>query len=93
MSSVKVVLGVLAGVAIGAAAGILLAPHKGSETRKNISNRSDAYAQKLNNQFKSFVDSLSGKFETMTQEVDVMVENGAGKMARGIDHATGTKRV
>ena len=37
MGSGKVLLGVLAGVAVGATLGILFAPDKGSETRKKIS--------------------------------------------------------
>ena len=39
MDGGKVVLGVLAGVAVGALAGILFAPDKGSETRRKISKK------------------------------------------------------
>ena len=38
MSKTNVVIGVLAGVAVGALIGILFAPDKGSETRRKISN-------------------------------------------------------
>ena len=44
MSSGKVVLGLLAGVAVGALAGILFAPAKGSKTRKRIMNKGENYA-------------------------------------------------
>ena len=37
MSTGKIVVGVLAGVAVGALLGVLFAPDKGSETRKKIS--------------------------------------------------------
>jgi gas vesicle protein len=43
MSSGKVLLGVLAGVAVGATLGILFAPDKGSNTRKKITQKSDDY--------------------------------------------------
>ena len=36
MSTGKLVVGVLAGVAVGALVGMLFAPDKGSETRKKI---------------------------------------------------------
>ena len=39
MSTGKVVLGTLAGLAIGAIAGILLAPEKGSKTRRQIMDK------------------------------------------------------
>lgn len=93
MNSGKILLGVLAGIAIGAIAGILFAPEKGSTTRKKITDKSDAYAQKLGTQFKGFVDDMTEKFEAMTEEAEVMAENGASKMAKGMDHLTGNKRV
>lgn len=93
MKSGKIVLGLLAGIAIGSLAGILFAPEKGSTTRKNIIGKSDAYAQKLGSNLKGFVDGVTGKFEAMTHEAEVMAENGATKMAKGMDHLTGTKRV
>ena len=39
MANTKTLLGFLAGAAVGALAGILLAPDKGSETRKKISKK------------------------------------------------------
>ena len=42
MNSGKVVLGVLAGLAAGAALGILFAPDKGTATRKKISKKGEA---------------------------------------------------
>ena len=47
MSTGKVILGSLAGLAIGAIAGILLAPEKGSITRKKIMDKGDDYADEL----------------------------------------------
>ena len=45
MKTGKVVLGTLAGLAIGALAGILFAPEKGSTTRQQIKDKSDDYAE------------------------------------------------
>ncbi|NLO02771.1 MAG: YtxH domain-containing protein, partial [Bacteroidales bacterium] len=44
MSSGKVFLGVLAGAAAGALAGILFAPAKGSKTRKRILKKGEDYS-------------------------------------------------
>ena len=46
MSTGKVVLGTLAGLAIGAIAGILFAPEKGSVTRKQIMDKGDDLVDK-----------------------------------------------
>ena len=92
MKSGKVVLGVLAGIAIGAITGILLAPEKGSKTRKNIADKRDAYVDKLGSQFKGFVESVNEKFEALTHEATVMAENGTAKMSRSVDHLTDHKK-
>ena len=51
MSSGKLLLGVLAGVATGALLGILFAPEKGSVTRKKIAKSSEDYADSLKDKF------------------------------------------
>jgi gas vesicle protein len=51
MSKGKIVLGTLAGLAIGAMAGILFAPGKGSKTRRKIMGRGNDYIQGLKSKF------------------------------------------
>ena len=63
MSTGKVVLGTLAGLAIGAIAGILFAPEKGSKIRKQISEKGDDYADKIQSKFDGIVDSVTEKFD------------------------------
>ena len=53
MSTGKVLLGVLAGVAAGAMLGILFAPDKGSNTRKKISKKGEDYADAVKEDRKS----------------------------------------
>jgi gas vesicle protein len=74
MSSGKVLLGVLAGVAIGALAGILFAPDKGAVTRKKITKKSDEYADALREKFDEFLDTLSEKFEEVKEGVNDFTE-------------------
>jgi gas vesicle protein len=68
MSTGKVLLGVLAGIAVGAALGILFAPEKGSVTRKKISEKSDEYADDLVEKFNEFIESINEKFEKVVKE-------------------------
>ena len=76
MNSGKLLLGVLAGIAIGATLGILFAPDKGSSTRKKISKKSDAYADELEKKFNEFIDSITKKYETVKEETTHMTETG-----------------
>ncbi len=80
MSSGKVLLGLLAGVAAGAALGILFAPDKGSATRKNISRKGSEYADELGEKFNGFIDSLSEKGDVLKKEAYSMVDKGKQKM-------------
>ena len=75
MNSGKILLGVLAGVAIGATIGILFAPDKGSVTRKKISKKSDAYADELEKKFNKFIDSITEKYEEVKKEKAAHIED------------------
>ena len=79
MTSGKVLLGALAGVAIGAAAGILLAPESGAATRKKISKKGNGYASELGDKFNELVDGMTQKFEAMMAEATHKVENGKSR--------------
>lgn len=59
MRTGKFLNGLLMGVAIGTLAGVLLAPDKGSNTRKKLRRQSDDLKEKLNN----MVDDMTEKYE------------------------------
>lgn len=59
MSKVNVVIGALAGVAVGALLGVLFAPDQGKETRRKISKKSKESAESLKGKFNDFVDNIS----------------------------------
>lgn len=67
MSTGKVALGVLAGVATGAILGILFAPDKGSVTRKKIADKGKDSIDGLKTRYNSVIDNLSSRLEQVKQ--------------------------
>jgi gas vesicle protein len=68
MKTDKALLGIIGGVAVGAILGILLAPEKGSETRKKILNKGVDYTDDLKDQFNMLLGNLSKKCEQIKQK-------------------------
>jgi len=79
MKSGKVLLGVLAGLAAGAIMGIVLAPDKGSKTRKQILSKSEDYADELKAKFNDFVSSFTDQYANTKQEAEELVSKGKAK--------------
>jgi gas vesicle protein len=79
MNSGKVFLGVLAGVAAGALMGILFAPEKGSQTRKQIVSKGEGYADALQGKFDDLAESITNSLKTTRDEAEVFVSKGRAK--------------
>lgn len=69
MDSGKVVIGVVAGMAVGAILGVLFAPHKGSDTRDMISNKSSETVNDLKTKVSDVMDSLAEKLHSEEKEI------------------------
>jgi gas vesicle protein len=82
MSSGKVVLGLLAGVAAGAVAGILFAPAKGSKTRKRILRKGEDYVDVLKDKMDDLLETTNQKFEKVKKEVIDFTEKKMGKTVK-----------
>lgn len=92
MSTGKILLGLLAGVAVGATLGILLAPDKGSATRKKISRKSDDLAEGLTEKFDEFIDGITKKFEDVKEDAVRMAKKAKHKMEAAEEEATASSR-
>ena len=70
MSTGKALLAVLAGIAAGAAIGVIFAPEKGSGARKNLTKKSEDLANALNatidEKFEQLMNSVNAKVKTKT---------------------------
>jgi len=79
MSTGKVVLGAVAGLAVGAILGVLFAPEKGSVTRKQIADKGHDFADDLKSKYQEFADSVTEKFKSAKQDVQELAETGKAK--------------
>jgi gas vesicle protein len=87
MSSGKVLLGLLAGVAAGALLGVLFAPDKGKTTRKNITKKSEDYVDSLKEKFNEFLDTIGEKVEEVKEDVE-KVKTKAETIKKDVKAAT-----
>jgi len=79
MSTKKVLIGVLAGIATGALLGVLFAPDKGSETRKKISKKGSDTVDDLKEKFHDILNSIAEKFENAKEAASGLYEKGGNK--------------
>lgn len=68
MKTTNMILGVLGGVAIGAIAGILFAPAKGTKTRKRIIKKGNDYTKDLKTKFSDLYDGVTTKYENIMDD-------------------------
>jgi len=91
MSKGKVLLGVLAGVAIGAVLGVLFAPDKGWNTRKRIQKKAEGLTEDLKEKFDEFLDSIIVKVDEVKEETADFAEKArtrAGEAKKDAKAAT-----
>lgn len=79
MKSGKVVVGVLAGMAVGALIGIVFAPEKGSELRKDVLDKGEGFLGDLKEKFNSFLSTASDKYEGARHDAQELADKGKSK--------------
>jgi len=80
MSSSKVLLGILGGVAAGALMGVLFAPSEGKKTRKKILFKDNGSADALKGKFDSALESMNKKYEQIWHKEGELVSEGEAKL-------------
>ena len=74
MKSGQILLGVLTGFALGATAGILFAPDKGSEIRNSILRNWQDYTDSLKDQVDALVANAMDIRDEASKDVDKFIE-------------------
>lgn len=70
---------VIIGSFIGALFGVLFAPEKGEKTRKQISKKSDEYADVVKSEFDDFVKNMRNKYESALNDTEELINKGKTK--------------
>ncbi len=81
MKTSNVIVTTLGALAVGAIAGVLFAPEKGSKTRKKIARK----AEDLSDDFKESIEDLT---TTISEKYDVVKEKSAELIKNGTEKAT-----
>ncbi|MDQ3142422.1 MAG: YtxH domain-containing protein [Bacteroidota bacterium] len=79
MKSDRVLLGIIAGIAVGAILGILFAPEKGTKLRETIVSKGEDYAEGLKEKFHEILDNITEHYEEASQEAKDLVSKGKAK--------------
>jgi gas vesicle protein len=82
MSTAKIIVGVLAGVAVGAAIGILFSPDKGVNTRRKITRKSEDMMHDIEEGLSDIYDTISKKYGQASEEVEKAVKGGKAKLEK-----------
>jgi gas vesicle protein len=80
MSSSKLLLGILGGVAAGTLMGVLFAPAEGKKTRKKIMYKANNGADALKSKYDSALEAMSQKYEKIWQKEGDLISEGEAKL-------------
>ena len=78
-SGSKFLIGFIAGAALGALAGILLAPDKGVETRRKVADKAKKIKDDLQKDIADKIDDLKDYFNENIEEVKSKIPKAAKK--------------
>lgn len=84
MSTSKVLIGIIAGLAAGAVVGVLMAPDSGTNTRKKLSTKGQGYVDDLKSKFNDFLDGFMSHVETVKDEATDFADRAKNKIGDSV---------
>jgi gas vesicle protein len=84
MSTSKVLLGIVAGLAAGAVVGILMAPDSGSNTRAKLSSKGQGMVDDLKGKFNDFLDGFMSHVETVKDDAHDIADRAKSKIGETV---------
>ncbi len=73
MSNGKIILGAIAGLAIGGIVGMLFAPEKGSRTRRKIVSKSEDYMDDIKEKLSDYVENIKDTCEHAMHQAEQVI--------------------
>jgi gas vesicle protein len=80
MSTSKVLLGVVVGLAAGAVIGMLMAPDSGENTRRKLSTKGQGMVDDLKGKFNDFLDGFMSHVESAKDDATDIVDRAKSKI-------------
>lgn len=74
--------GIIVGLAVGAAVGLLLAPQSGKKTRKRISSESDSFFKDLQDQLQTGLENIKNQYNSYVDEASSKTEDAVKQAKR-----------
>lgn len=76
------VVGALAGIAIGTILGVLIAPDKGSNTRKKIVKKGKDTSDNIKEEISALLDKVSEKYDAIKKAGDEIAQTSKSELAK-----------
>ena len=86
MSKGKLITGIVAGAAAGAIVGILMAPDKGSETRKKIAKKGNDLSGSVKDGLNKITNNVSEKYNNLKSDAKDLANRAKAKQAEIIEN-------
>jgi gas vesicle protein len=78
--------GIIVGLAIGAAVGLLLAPQSGKKTRRRISSESDSFFKDLQDQLQTGLENIKNQYNNYVDTASAKTEDTVKQVKRKVNH-------